>query len=73
MPRFTINHGRQILHDRKAKHLVVMHDLYPENEVVINGVWCDIGRHIVSEGEIVSINNNDAAVCEGCYEHHNDK
>ncbi len=38
-----------------------------EYEVVINGVWCDIGSHNVSEDQIRFM--YDVSVCENCYEH----
>jgi hypothetical protein len=48
----------------------VSHDTQPENEIIINGVWCDIGSHKVSEDMLVAI-AADAAVCEACYDHYN--
>lgn len=54
------------------KKIEVKHDLYPINEVIINAVWCDIGSHKVSEDDLVAI-AADATVCEGCYDHYNDR
>jgi hypothetical protein len=51
-------------------NLKVTHDVQPENEVIINAVWCDIGSHNVSEDMLVAI-AADATVCEGCYDHCN--
>lgn len=50
----------------------VRHDISPENEIVINGVWCDIGSHMVREDELHRNSSIlfDASVCEGCYEHY---
>ena len=49
--------------------LEVKHDRSPENEVVINGVWCDVGSHKVREDELVHMNVAiDASCCESCYE-----
>jgi hypothetical protein len=53
-----------------AIKLDVKHDHFPENEVVINGVWCDIGSHKVSENDLHN-NSSDASVCEDCWEHFN--
>lgn len=50
--------------------LEVQHDRFPENEIVINGVWCDIGSHKVREDELVRM-NVDATCCEGCYDNFN--
>lgn len=49
--------------------LQVKHDRFPENEVAINPMWCDIGSHKVSENRIIS--KFDVAVCEDCYDHYN--
>lgn len=56
----------------KNMKLKVIHDMFPENEVIINAVWCDIGSHKVSEDDLVAI-AGDATVCEGCYDHYNDR
>lgn len=71
MPKFTINHGKKILEDRKINGmvpLVVEHDVH-EYEIDINSEWCDIGSHKVPEWSIRII--QDTAVCEGCFEHYN--
>jgi hypothetical protein len=55
------------------KKIEVKHDAQPENEVIINAVWCDIGSHKVRETEMRQINSIlfDASVCEDCYDHYN--
>lgn len=57
---------------QKNMNLKVKHDLFPENEAVINAVWCDIGSHKVSEDDLVII-AGDAAVCSACYDHYNSR
>lgn len=70
MPKFSINHGKQILHERNAVKLKVFHGYgSQENEVIINGVWCDIGSHKVSEDSLVTV-AADATVCDDCYDHY---
>jgi hypothetical protein len=51
------------------KKLEVKHDQFPENEVIINGVWCDIGGHKVHEDEMRF--SEDASVCNECHDHFN--
>ena len=60
--------------ENQTRKLQVTHDRYPENEVVINGVWCDIGSHMVNENDMRQASSVlfDANVCEGCYDHYND-
>ena len=53
-----------------STRLTVTHDQFPENEIVINGVWCDIGSHKVREEEMRF--SEDAAVCHDCHDHFND-
>jgi hypothetical protein len=52
------------------KTIEVTHDAQPENEIIINAVWCDIGSHKAPEDMLVTI-AADAAVCEIVNEHYN--
>lgn len=47
--------------------LKVRHDQSPENEIIINAVWCDIGGHKAHEDEMRF--SEDASVCYECYDH----
>jgi hypothetical protein len=53
------------------KLLKVQHDRFPENELIINAVWCDVGSHKAREDEMRYMGEDGVAVCEGCYEHYN--
>lgn len=58
----------------KPIKIEVKHDQFPTNDVVINPVWCDIGSHMVSEEEMAYTGPMiDASVCQGCYDHYNDR
>lgn len=48
-----------------ARKLAVRHDT-SEKEIIINGVWCDIGGHKVHEDEMRF--SEDASVCFDCYD-----
>ncbi len=48
--------------------LKVTHDISPENEIIVNSVWCDIGGHKVHEDEM-RFGPSDASVCYECYDH----
>jgi hypothetical protein len=48
--------------------LEVKHDQFPENEIIINAVWCDIGGHKVYEDEM-RYGPYDASICFDCYDH----
>ena len=50
------------------KKLEVKNAAFPENEIIINAVWCDIGSHKVHEYEMRH-GSWDANVCNDCYEH----
>jgi hypothetical protein len=52
--------------DEAPVKLSVKHDLFPENEIIINGARCDIGGHKVHEDEMRF--SEDAAVCQDCHD-----
>lgn len=48
--------------------LKVKHDVFPENEIIINAdCWCDIGGHKVQEWMLHNT-RADAGICEDCWD-----